>query len=161
MNTGTFDIFVSYSRKDAKKVHEYVAFFESLGYTVWIDRSGIESGDAFRQVIVEAIEKSKLFIFFSSKSSNKSKWTSSEIAIAIEENKKIIPIKLDLSKYSPAVRMDLVGVDYVYDKHPDSLQKIEQSLRAVLGVRTHKQIEQRVVNTSSQKLKNKILLFVV
>lgn len=156
-----YDIFVSYSRKDAKRVYEYVAFFESLGFTVWVDRSGIESGDAFRQVIVEAIEKSKLFIFFSSKNSNRSKWTSSEIAIAIEENKKIIPIKLDLSKYSPAVRMDLVGVDYVYDKQPEPFKKIEQSLQAVLGIRPHKQIETRVDNTSSVKLRYKLFFLVL
>lgn len=161
MEQAKYDIFVSYSRKDAKKVHEYVTFFEALGYTVWLDRSGIESGDAFRQVIVEAIEKSKLFIFFSSKSSNNSKWTSSEIAIAIEENKKIIPIKLDLSKYSPAVRMDLVGVDYVYDKHPDSLQKIEKSLQAVLGVRTHESLGHPVDNISSQKFKYKLFISIM
>lgn len=152
------DIFISYSRKDAQKVNEYVSFFESLGYTVWMDRSGIESGDAFRQVIVQAIEDAKLFVFFSSKHSNKSKWTSSEIAIAIEENKKIIPIKLDTAKYTPAVRMDLVGIDYVDDKAPGAMHKVEQSLIAVLGKRNHKPLEPKIDNAHKNKRRYIIFL---
>ena len=61
-----YDVFVSYSRKDTKIVDEFVNRLESEGVRVWIDRDGVESGDAFKRVIVNAIKESALFMFFSS-----------------------------------------------------------------------------------------------
>ena len=57
------DVFISYSRKDTKIVDEFVSRLESEGFRVWIDRDGIESGDAFKRVIVKAIKESALFLF--------------------------------------------------------------------------------------------------
>lgn len=58
-----YDIFISYSRKDTEKVNSVVALLENNGFNVWIDRDGIESGDAFTSVIVNAIENSEVFLF--------------------------------------------------------------------------------------------------
>ena len=58
----SFDIFISYSRNDYSRVEEIVAHLVDNGFTVWIDKDGIESGDAFKSVIVSAIEESNLFV---------------------------------------------------------------------------------------------------
>ena len=68
-----YDIFISYSRKDKYQVDKIVDILKFRGYKVWIDIDGIESGEAFRKTIVEAIENSSIMIFFSSDASNKSK----------------------------------------------------------------------------------------
>lgn len=107
------DIFVSYSRKDAGIVSQYVAFLEKHGLSVWIDRNGIYSGDAFKQVIAHAIGESDIFLFFSSVNSNASQWTEKEIGVAVHKKKKIIPVKLDDSEFSEAVLFDLVNLDFV------------------------------------------------
>lgn len=68
------DIFISYSRKDSEKVLSVVKKLQDRGFTIWIDKDGIESGDAFKSVIVRAIKHSDVFLFFSSKASNESPW---------------------------------------------------------------------------------------
>lgn len=107
------DIFISYSRKDSAIVDEFVHLIEQEGFRVWIDRDGIESGDAFKRVIVMAIKESALVVYFSSASSNASSWTAKEISIAVHHGKPIIPIKLDKTVYNDEVEFDLVGLDYI------------------------------------------------
>ena len=118
-----YDIFISYSRKDKIIVESLVQEFESLGYRVWIDRTGIHSGVDFKSTIVQAIEDSQLFLFFSSKASNNSSWTSKEIGIAIDRNKLIIPIKLDNSRYNKNVEFDLINLDYIDFSNKSSRKK--------------------------------------
>lgn len=107
------DIFISYSRKDTNTVDEFVKRFEAEGFRVWIDRDGIESGDAFKRVIVNAIKESAIVVFFSSEPSNKSPWTTKEISIAVHYGKPIIPIKIDNSLYNEDLEFDLVNLDYI------------------------------------------------
>lgn len=108
-----YDIFISYSRRDKEIVDKIIGILIDKGYTVWIDVDGIESGEAFRQNIVEAIENSTIVIFFSSKSSNISKWTTKEICLAVEFAKYIIPIKIDSTQYNKSILFDLIDLDYI------------------------------------------------
>lgn len=117
-----YDVFVSYSRKDTKIVDEFVNRLEAEGIRVWIDRDGIESGDAFKRVIVNAIKESALFIFFSSVSSNASPWTTKEVSIAVHYDKSIIPIKIDRTIYNEDIEFDLVNLDYI-DYTEESLRQ--------------------------------------
>ena len=65
-----YDVFISYSRSDVKHIDKFVERLEEMGFRVWIDRKGIESGDSFKRVIVNAIENSEVFVFFNSVSSS-------------------------------------------------------------------------------------------
>lgn len=107
------NIFISYSRHDEKIVHQIVSMLQRDGFSIWIDKTGIESGDAFKRVIVNAIESADVVLFFSSEGSNSSKWTTKEVGVALYENKPIIPIKLDNSKYNSEIKFDLINLDYV------------------------------------------------
>lgn len=106
-----YDIFISYSRRDSEVVERFCSVLEVIGLTYWIDREGI-GADAFKEVIVDAIENSRLFIFFASQHSNKSPWTSKEIGIAVEEHKVIIPLRIDPSHYRKDVKFDLINLNY-------------------------------------------------
>lgn len=108
-----YDVFISYSRKDSDRVNQFVDILVNKGYSVWIDRDGIESGDQFKLIIVKAIEESKTVLFFSSEASNASTWTAKEIGIANARSKPIIPIKLDNSNYNRQVEFDLINNDFV------------------------------------------------
>ncbi len=140
------DIFISYSRKDSEIVHRIVSELEQEGFDLWIDRDGIESGDAFKHVIVNALSTCKVVVFFASEASNASSWTEKEINVAIEEKLPIIPIRLDDSKYSPGVRLDLAGLDYidmtVPEKREGMLTRLKSSLRKKLGVSDAKFIKE-------------------
>ena len=67
-----YDFFISYSRRDTTKVTPIVNFLLENGVKVWIDKDGSESGDAFKSVIVSAIDNASTFLFFSSAASNES-----------------------------------------------------------------------------------------
>jgi len=59
-----FDIFISYKRDDKEKVfaiRDYIE--EKVGVKCWIDINGIESDAQFVNVIMNAIDKSTVFLF--------------------------------------------------------------------------------------------------
>lgn len=132
------DIFISYSRKDAdivKQIHEWL---ENAGYKCWLDIEGMFSGISYKKVIVDAIKRSKVLLFMSSENSNKSRNVVSEVSIAMEYNKKIIPVRLDMSPYSESIEYDIINHDYVtYDKsrmeesNREMLKKIVSTLKMV------------------------------
>lgn len=108
-----YDVFISYSRHDHKIVSEVVKRLRIDGFSVWMDLTGIESGDAFKKIIANAIDHSKCLVFFSSKHSNLSEWTAKEIALALYDNKAVIPVKIDDTKYNIELRLDLINLDYI------------------------------------------------
>ena len=126
MTTESKYLFISYSRKDAKAVNKVIYILTEAGYSVWIDKTGIESGDQFKHVIVNAIEGCEAVLYFASKNSNNSTWTSKEIGIATSLKKKIIPIKLDHSAFNKEVLFDIVNLNYIdLTKPKESKENIE------------------------------------
>lgn len=106
-------LFISYSRKNKRIVNKVVSQLKEAGFSVWIDTSGIESGEQFKQKIVDAIEGCEVFLYFASKESNCSPWTAKEIGIATSLKKRIIPIRLDNSPFNKEVLFDIVNINYI------------------------------------------------
>lgn len=136
------DIFISYSRKDSKIVDEFVNRLEAEGFLIWIDRDGIESGDAFKRVIVKAIKESSIVLFFSSEYSNSSPWTAKEINIAVHYDKLIIPIKIDKTVYNDEVEFDLVSLDYVDYTDPSMRSMMMEKLVRTVKSKLHERWEE-------------------
>ncbi len=133
-----YDIFISYSRKDAPIVEDVVSTLEQQGFRIWLDKNGVESGDAFKRIIVKAIEESTCVLFFSSVNSNLSKWTAKEIGVAVYENKIVIPVLIDNSKYNPEVKFDLINLDYIDFTNPISRPEMLTKLIKTLSVKCDK-----------------------
>ena len=138
MKKNQYDIFISYSTKDKPQVMGVVNKLIASGYKIWIDKKGIRSGDpSFKTTLVEAIESSKVIMFFSSFNSNNSIWTEKEIGIAVNKNKHIIPIKLDKSQYAKSVEFDLINCDHIdysnESKKNDENEKLYSSLEGIFG----------------------------
>ena len=77
---------------------------------------------------MDAIKRSKVLLFMSSENSNKSRNVVSEVSIAMEYGKKIIPVRLDMSQYEESIEYDIINYDYViYDK-----SRMEESNREIL-----------------------------
>ena len=127
-----YDIFISYSRRDSELVLSIVKQLQERGFAIWIDIDGIESGDAFKSVIVRAIKNSDVFLFFSSKASNESPWTVKEVNTAVHLKKKIIPIRLDDTEYHDSILFDLGELDFVdlinEEKRSGSMDKLIKTL---------------------------------
>lgn len=108
----SYDIFISYSRKDSAIVKRYYDYLKAAGLSVWVDETGIETGTEFKKIIVRAIKDSKVFLFFSSAASNASPWTVKEVNVAVSYRKRIIPVKLDTTPYDESIMFDLAGLDF-------------------------------------------------
>lgn len=130
----THDIFISYSRKDLQQVIAIRdEIKEKLGADSWIDIKGIESGEQFVNVIIEAIDKAKVVLFMFSASSLQSDYTKKEIMYARNVGKKIVPVILDNSSLSGWFLFEFGTVDYVDIHNEMHKQKFHENLKSWLG----------------------------
>lgn len=147
-----YDIFISYSRKDSEIVKRFADELGKAGYTIWMDIDGIETGDAFKEKIVSAIEESKVFIFFSSADSNASSWTVKEVNVAVALKKFIIPVRLDESMYNKSILFDLSGIDYILctdsRRISDASGRLLRSLSKIIGIG---------INPNNPKIKKSVI----
>ena len=90
-------IFVSYSRRDRNRVIPFVKELEKkIGENrIWIDWTGIESGDDFKDRIMSAIDRSEIVLFMLSDNSLQSEYAKMEVEYAHNTDKKVIPVVLD------------------------------------------------------------------
>jgi len=90
------DFFFSYSKYDNAVVDLfYHKFTENKKYSAFKDTPDIIPGKKVGNVIADAIDNCKVFVYFSSETANRSNNVIWEINKAIEKNKEIIIIKLD------------------------------------------------------------------
>ena len=126
-----YDVFISYSSHDTNVVNEFVERLEREGFSVC---DGIESGDAFKRIILQAIKNSAVVLFFSSQFSNQSSWTAKEIGVAVKYKKPVIPILLDGSNYNEEVEFDLINLDYIdyqdVTERGNMIDRLVKSLKA-------------------------------
>lgn len=151
------DIFISYSRKDSEQVLSVVKQLQKRGFTTWIDKDGIESGDAFKSVIVRAIKNSDVFLFFSSKASNESPWTVKEVNAAVHLKKEtIIPVRLDDTDYNDSILLDLAGLDFVdfvnEEKRSGALDKL---INTLLSKMPPVEVEKSILKSGNVTIINK------
>lgn len=99
------EIFISYKRVDEVAAYDIVRLLENeFGKgSCWIDSTGIESGEYFRDTIMSAIRDSSVVLFLMSKtsvisSSSFPTWVQKEVLYAIKKGKRVIPISIDGTK---------------------------------------------------------------
>ncbi len=124
-----YDVFISYSREDYLKnnqpdensvVAKVLKTFDEAGITYWIDKECIYSGNEFAEVISNAIEDSRVFLFISTVNSNASKWTAREIASAEDIQHPIVPFRVDRTPYNRQIRLFVANLDYIdFQKNGD------------------------------------------
>lgn len=85
-------IFVSYSSQDRPFAIAFAKELQSLGANVWIDQLGIKLGENWDNAIEKALDNSETFMLFLSPTSVESQNVQDEVSIAIQDNKKLVPI---------------------------------------------------------------------
>lgn len=97
-----YDVFISYSRKDAETVDQIREELQKNGISYFIDREDIPGGEQYLTTIFEAINDSKVFLFIGSYNSYyaKSKMPVKELTYACDnkEEDTIIPYRIDQEK---------------------------------------------------------------
>ena len=89
------DIFISYSRKDIGFARLLFETLQRDNVDAWIDWNRIPIGEDWWKEICEAIQGANVFMFIISQHSIGSQVCKEEIAHALQNNKRIIPIILD------------------------------------------------------------------
>lgn len=86
-------VYISYVRRDGNEIA--LRFADSLqrdGFNVWIDSTSIQSGDDWVSVIERALRASDVMIVIISPEYSNSRFARNELAYALRQNIKIIPI---------------------------------------------------------------------
>lgn len=130
------DIFISYSRHDKDIVLPFVKSIEMrFGPVCWIDLEGIEYGSQFEDVIVDAIDASKVVLFMLSDNSLVSKWTKREVTYAENEGKRIVPVVIDGKGLRKWFKFHFGNIDYVDLNSQEQQEKLFKNLATWLGVK--------------------------
>ena len=136
-------IFISYTRKDRDAVMPFVSYLEEeLGTDCWIDLDGVETGDQFEDVIIRAIDSSKIVLFMLSENSLSSAWTKREVYYAESEKKKIVPVVIDDKGYRGWFKFHFGNLDYIDIASKEQRTKLLRNIRDWLGIEHQAIIEQ-------------------
>ena len=146
-------IFVSYSRKDKKKVYPLVKKIEhALGVPCWIDTSGIMSSDRFIGEIRKAIDASEIVLYMYSDNAARSSWTMKEINYANSKDKRIVPIVLEGNTMRGDSAFMFSDVNFVPISQEGQEAKLLSDLAAMLGINTefeHLQMQPEGIESQS------------
>ena len=129
-----YDIFVSYSRADVEIVTKIVNDIHAqTNAKCWIDWKGVESGDEFVDVIINAIDSVDTVLFMLSESAMKSAYVKKEIDYARNTDKKIIPIVLDGGKLRGWFLFQFGNVNYTDINKPLERNQLFDNLKKWYG----------------------------
>lgn len=129
MENKKYDIFVSYSRADVDVVKRLVGdIHEKTNARCWVDWNGIESGDQFVDVIINAIDKVDTVLFILSDNSMTSEFARREIDYARNTGKKIVPVVVDGGKLRGWFLFFFGSVDYIDIKVPLQYDKLLRNI---------------------------------
>jgi len=85
-------IFISYSRRDLDSVRKIVETLLDKELKIWVDWDNIPKGEDWEQEIYRGIEEAEAFLFFISPDSVASGPCNDEIAHALKNGKRILPV---------------------------------------------------------------------
>lgn len=106
-----YDVFISYSSKDSGVAFDVCAMLEAADLICWIAPRNVYGGKSYAREIIEAITESQVVLFIFSSYSNCSSHVESEIDIAFNQEKVIIPFRIEEVKMSPELTY------YINKKH--------------------------------------------
>ena len=135
MNFKSYDIFISYSRKDFDEVCCLIDAIKKRipSLDCWFDMDGIESGDEFDENIIMAIDNSKYLLFAVSDNSIASKWSKMEVTYARNSGKRIIPVLLRHSTLKGWVLFHFGKIDTIDSTDRNQMDKLIKNLEKWTG----------------------------
>jgi hypothetical protein len=110
-----FDVFLSYSWKDAPWVDEFVDTLRQSGVRPWSPHGNVAPGENLVDRIEGALRNSPTLVFILTQNSLESPWTFFEMGAAIGGNKRIIPVLADEAAKVPLM---LAQIQFLRERSP-------------------------------------------
>lgn len=124
------DVFISYSSQDMEAAQAICHVLEQNEIRCWMAPRNIPPGSDYGDVIEEAIRSCKAVVVLFSETAAKSQWVKGELNIAFEEQKTIIPFRLDKTPLKGQNRVMLNKTHWI-DAYPDYKTKFNDLVKAV------------------------------
>lgn len=135
MDTTKYDVFISYSRKDLELVKDIKKEIDRLvGIDCWMDLDGIESGEQFEDVIINAICKCDTILFMMSANSMQSEWALDELDFAKHEKKRIVLVRIDKSEMAGKFYFRYHKYDTITWNNQPQREKLIRNLKSWIGM---------------------------
>lgn len=87
-------VFVSYAAEDSAAALFFCDALEKNGFPCWIAPRDVSPAVEYGEVIVAAVESSKVLVVLLSASANASRFVMREVSLALESGISILPIRL-------------------------------------------------------------------
>ena len=126
-------VFVSYSHNDNALVYPEIAWMNLRGFNIWYDE-GINPGASWRNEVADAIERSKLFIYFVTPRSATSVQCQKEVNFAIDHNIPLVAIHLEESTLVSGLELTLSDIQAI---HRFDLSHTDYEKKVVAGISRH------------------------
>lgn len=124
------DVFISYSSQDIEAAQAICHVLEQNEIKCWMAPRNIPPGSDYGDVIDEAIKSCKVVVILYSETSASSPWVTGELNVAFEEQKTIIPFRLDKTPLKGQARVMLNQRHWI-DAFPDYKTKFNDLVKAV------------------------------
>jgi hypothetical protein len=115
-------------------VDRLLAALHQRGDRIWIDRDGIVGSQAWRAKIVDALKQARAVLFFGSRDSFVSEHVTTELTLASELRKPIIPVYLDDGTADGAKFFILAGLHRIRLADHGDREAVDAIHRALQGI---------------------------
>lgn len=124
------DVFISYSSQDREAAQAICHALEQNEIRCWMAPRNIPPGSDYGDVIDDAIKACRAVVIIFSETAAKSQWVKGELNVAFEEQKTIIPFRLDQTPLKGQTRVMLNQRHWI-DAYPDYKTKFNDLVAAV------------------------------
>jgi WD40 repeat protein len=155
-------IFISYSRKDIDFAGQIVDALAENKLDAWIDWKSIPKGEVWEQEIYRGIEEADAFLFLISPASVQSEMCNKEIAHAVINNKRLIPILIrdaGPKNVPPAVsELNWIFCREAIDNFDNAIQEIYKTIHTDWEwVKYHTKLQSKALDWERRKDNSRLL----
>ncbi len=157
-------VFVSYSRRDKEFVRKLNDGLVANGFETWVDWEGIPLGTDWWQEIVEGIQGCDNFLFVITPDSVASKVCGDEIQIAIDSNKRLVPVLYREEKGMVGqIRAELQAINFTFMRTDEEFENLFPELVATLStdiqhLKTHTRFQNLALEWERKKRTSSLAL---
>ena len=135
MNQTKHDVFISFSFKD-QSVTEYVSnrLMSEYDISYWMCTRELVGGEHYKESIVDAIKNTSIVLMIQSENSLASREVPKEVALALDNQKPVIPFVLDDAELCGDLEYDLIGIQRVDARKPTLNERIDELASQIYSV---------------------------